>query len=86
MRNKKVTLTERDRQQISTKFFELFVEQGKISFPKSTYHLTRLSKKFGVNREKLALFVIQIEDARLQKEIKENKEKTDHFKKFFKIK
>jgi len=90
MRKKKIILTESDRKKISLKFFELFVNEEKVIFPKSTYQIVRLYNKFGLEqmgiaKEKLTLFVIEIEKNKLRKIVAESQIKTDKFTKYFKL-
>lgn len=89
-KKRKVVLTETDKQKISVKFFELFVKQGKVFFPKSTYQLVRFYNKFGlekigIGREKFALFLIETETNKLKQTVDENQAKMDKFRQYFKL-
>ncbi|HEY5587595.1 MAG TPA: hypothetical protein VIK86_01415 [Candidatus Paceibacterota bacterium] len=93
-KSKSIILTKNDKQTISAKFFELFVSEGKVIFPKTTYQLVKLYKMFNlkldlekmdIGIEKFALFVIETEANKLRKIVTENRAKTNKFKQYFKL-
>jgi hypothetical protein len=85
-KKKEIVLTPEEKQQIAVKFFDYFVKKNKVVFPTDSYEIVKLSKKFDVDKDKLAMFIIITINKKMLREGEKVHEQMEMMKNYFNLK